>query len=61
MNRVRSLRAFVPALVLLLATSLAFAQSDSGSISGFAKDSSGAVVPKAKVVVSNENTEKNTR
>ena len=56
MNRVCSLRAFAPALVLLLATSLAFAQSDSGSISGFAKDSSGAVVPKAKVVVSNENT-----
>ncbi len=56
MNRVRSLRAFALALVLLLATSLAFAQSDSGSISGFAKDSSGAVVPKAKVVVSNENT-----
>ena len=56
MNRVCSLRASVLAGVLLLATSLAFAQSDSGSISGFAKDSSGAVVPKAKVVVSNENT-----
>ena len=56
MNRVCSLWAVAPTLVLLFATSLAFAQSDSGSISGFAKDSSGAVVPKAKVVVSNENT-----
>jgi hypothetical protein len=42
------------ALVLLLCTSLAFAQSDLGSISGFVKDPSGAIVPRAKVSVKNE-------
>src|SRR5271169_4097043 len=54
MNRVCSLRAMVLALVLLLSTSLAFAQSDLGSISGFVKDPSGAVIPKAKITVKNE-------
>jgi len=56
MNRVCSLRALGLALVLLLCTSLAFAQSDLGSISGFVKDPSGAVVPKARVSVRNEAT-----
>ncbi len=54
MNRVCSLRAMALALVLLLSTSLAFAQSDLGSISGFVKDPSGAVIPKAQVSVKNE-------
>jgi hypothetical protein len=54
MNRVRSLRTVALALLFLLATSLAFAQSDLGSISGFVKDPSGAVVPKAQVTVKNE-------
>ena len=49
MNRVRSLRTVALAMIFLLATSLAFAQSDLGSISGFVKDPSGAIVPKAKV------------
>ena len=35
---------------------VAFAQSDFGSISGFVKDPSGAVVPKAQVSVKNEAT-----
>jgi hypothetical protein len=42
--------------VLFLLAAVAFAQSDFGSISGFAKDPSGAVIPKAKVVVRNEGT-----
>ena len=54
MNRVCSLRALALAVVLLLSTSLAFAQSDLGSISGFVKDPSGAMIPKAKVTVKNE-------
>ena len=53
MNRVCSLRAFGLALVLLLCTSLAFAQSDLGSIQGFVKDPSGAMVPGAKVTLRN--------
>ena len=56
MNRVRSLRTVALALIFLFATSLAFAQSDLGSISGFVKDPSGAVVPKAQVTVKNEAT-----
>src|ERR1035437_10117992 len=54
MNRVCSMRALALALVLLVCTSLAFAQSDLGSISGFVKDPSGAMVPKPKVSVKNE-------
>ncbi len=39
-----------------LITSAAIAQSDYGSIGGFAKDPSGAVVPKVKVIITNEST-----
>ena len=53
MNRVCSLRAVGLALALLLCTSLAFAQSDLGSIQGFVKDPSGAMVPGAKVTLHN--------
>jgi len=53
MNQVSFTRATLLALVVLLCASLAIAQSDLGSISGFVKDPSGAVVPKAKVTVKN--------
>jgi hypothetical protein len=53
MNIVRSMRAMLLAFSILLWAGLAFAQSDLGSISGFVKDPSGAVVPKAKVTVKN--------
>src|ERR1035441_6314796 len=43
-------------VICALVSSAAIAQSDYGSIGGFAKDPSGAVVPKAKVVVTNEAT-----
>src|ERR1051326_287985 len=49
MNRVCSVRAVLLVLTLLLCTSLAFGQSDLGSISGFVKDPTGATVPNAKV------------
>src|SRR5712671_5329583 len=52
MNFVRSIWAKLLALCLLTFVS-GFAQSDLGSISGFVKDPSGAVVPKAKVTVRN--------
>src|SRR4051812_25050056 len=54
MNYVGSMRAKLLALVLLAFVS--FAQSDLGSISGFVKDPSGAVIPKAQVSVKNEPT-----
>src|ERR1700722_4784152 len=43
-------------LTALLFATVSFAQSDYGSISGFAKDPSGAAVPKAKMTVKNEAT-----
>ena len=51
-----SVRAALIALVVLVCASLAFGQSDLGTISGFVKDPSGAVVPKAQVTVKNELT-----
>src|SRR5437764_15438129 len=54
MNHVSSVRAILLALIVLLCTSLVLAQTDLGSISGFVRDPSGTVVPKAKVTVKNE-------
>ena len=54
MNQVCSVRTMMLALIVLLCCSLAFAQTDLGSISGFVKDPSGAVIPKAKVTAKNE-------
>jgi hypothetical protein len=56
MDFVRSSRASRLAIGVLFCWGLAFAQSDLGSISGFVKDPSGAVVPKAQVTVKNEAT-----
>jgi hypothetical protein len=47
--------ALMCAIPLLLAT-FGYAQTDIGSVSGFVKDPSGGVVPKAKVLVKNEAT-----
>jgi hypothetical protein len=44
------------AAVVLLSMATALAQTDVGSISGFVKDPSGGVIPKAKVVLKNEAT-----
>ena len=57
MSRVSYVNTMLRVLVFCaLITSAAIAQSDYGSIGGFAKDPSGAVVPKTKVVITNENT-----
>lgn len=56
MNRVSSARVLILGMILALTASFAFAQSDLGSISGFVKDPSGGVVPKANVTVRNEST-----
>src|SRR5260370_41725947 len=52
MNHVSS-RAALFALVFVVCATLAFAQSDLGSIAGFVKDPTGATTPNAKVTVSN--------
>ena len=53
MNRVCSTRAVLLVLIALLCSSVMFGQSDLGSISGFVKDPTGAVIPNAKVTVRN--------
>ena len=55
MSLVSSMRiALSLGMALILVSFLAVAQSDLGSISGFIKDSSGATVPNAKIVVTNQ-------
>ena len=63
MNSVRFLRAASLALAVFVCFGIAYAQSDLGSISGFVKDPSGAVVPGAQVTVKNDSTgtERNTK
>lgn len=55
MNRVCSKRALLRFFVSVLASVVALvAQSDLGTIQGFVRDQSGAVIPRAKVTVSNQ-------
>ncbi|MBV9265280.1 MAG: carboxypeptidase regulatory-like domain-containing protein, partial [Acidobacteriaceae bacterium] len=54
MHRVSSFFIILLSVLFALSFSLALAQSDLGSISGFVKDPSGAVIPGAKVTVSNQ-------
>ncbi len=50
-------RVVLPALALFfLSTFAVFAQSDNGTIVGYVKDPSGAVIPQAKVILRNEGT-----
>jgi hypothetical protein len=56
MSSVRSLRGAFLVCALTLCASLALAQSDLGSISGYVKDPSGAVIPSATVIVRNQET-----
>src|SRR5216684_3229891 len=53
MLQLRSLRVITVAFALILFVCLGWAQSDLGSISGFVRDPSGAVIPNAKVTVTN--------
>ncbi len=56
-NSHRAYAALVSSLALWLALSISgFAQSDTAQISGFVKDATGAVVPKASVTIKNEAT-----
>ena len=53
MRLVRGLRAL---FVCAIFTAIALAQTDVGSLVGFIRDPSGAVIPKSKVVIRNEAT-----
>jgi hypothetical protein len=46
----------LPVLLAFLAASLTYSQSDVGSIVGFVKDPSGAVIPNTKITVKSEST-----
>lgn len=52
----RTLRSWITFAVLILVSVTVYSQSDVGSISGFVRDKSGAVVPSARVTVRNEGT-----
>src|SRR5581483_6448956 len=54
MNQVSFRRAIYVALSLLLAASLAFAQSDLANVSGVITDPSGSAIPNAKVNLKNQ-------
>jgi hypothetical protein len=54
MKLCRFSRAVMVAVFVLFSTSLVFAQSDFGVITGYVRDPSGAVIPNAKVIVSNQ-------
>lgn len=57
MNRVSSARLnYILAILMLLIIPAAFAQSDLGTIVGFAKDPTGAVIPNTKITIKNEAT-----
>jgi hypothetical protein len=56
MNHAHVLKAALLLAALLFATIAVYAQSDYGTISGFIKDPSGAVIPNARVVIKNEAT-----
>src|SRR6476469_8890758 len=57
MSYVRSWRhAVFTVFTILVVLTTAFGQSDLGSISGFVKDPSGAVIPNVKVSVKNQAT-----
>ena len=54
MKHCRYLRAVMLVMLALLSALMILAQSDLGVISGYVKDPSGAVIPNAKVVLSNQ-------
>ncbi len=54
--RLKSMYVFIACVVLSFFTASLFAQSDNGSISGYVRDPSGAVIPNAHVVIKSEAT-----
>ena len=52
-HHVRFARAITVALLVLLSSTAAFSQGDLGSISGYVKDPSGAIIPNAKITIHN--------
>ncbi len=54
--RLKAMYVFIACVVLSFFTASLYAQSDNGSISGYVRDPSGAVVPMHNVVIKSEAT-----
>ena len=61
MNKLTRICRILSASLLLMMSSVAIAQLDTGSVQGAVRDPTGAVIPNATVVVTNQGTQRAVR